>query len=190
LGRDKWTAEVKGTLPGLKPNAEMNAKVLVLSCWFLCPIVLPFIISFLVIPVYKDYYTISAAPAFYLLLALGIYNIRRVVPIILSLGVLVILITPCLRVYYVRDMNEQWQEAAAYVEQNSTPADVIVFGPMRTSASNRGHSTGTTKVTCRNAVWVCLIRPPLGYLEAVYCGSRAFLGGHTRHDRRLDLYLL
>jgi hypothetical protein len=113
----------------LQEVPDVTNKLLLVSSWLLCPILLPFIISIVIIPIYRGYYTISAAPALYLLMGLGIYNARRVVPLIIALSVLVILIAPSLGHYYVKDMNEQWKEAAAYVERNSIPSDVLVFAP-------------------------------------------------------------
>jgi hypothetical protein len=40
-----------------------------------------------------------------------------------------IVIVPGLQDYYVADINEQWQEVAAYVQENSRPNDVIIFAP-------------------------------------------------------------
>jgi hypothetical protein len=40
-----------------------------------------------------------------------------------------IVIIPGLQDYYAADINEQWQEAAAYVEENSQANDVIIFAP-------------------------------------------------------------
>jgi hypothetical protein len=78
---------------------------------------------------YVDKYTISASPALYLLLALGITTASEVVPEFISLGVLVILVAPGLQHYYVTDVKEQWREAAAYVGGNARKDDVIVFAP-------------------------------------------------------------
>jgi hypothetical protein len=78
---------------------------------------------------YLDRYTISAAPALYLLLALGIFSIRKIMPVIISLGVLIVMIAPSLGYYYATDLHEQWKEAAAYVDENSGPDEVIVFAP-------------------------------------------------------------
>jgi len=128
-GKNNWLTSVKRLGDNLPEVSDLKAKLILVGSWLLCPIVLPFLISLLIIPVYKDYYTISAAPALYLLLALGLYNARKVLPLLISISILVILIVPSLGVYYVKDMNEQWPEAALYVEKNSKPTDVIVFAP-------------------------------------------------------------
>lgn len=128
-GKRNMAAATRGIVNSLQEVPDIKGKLLLVGFWLLCPILMPYIISMLITPVYKDYYMISAAPALYLLLALGIYNARKVVPLILSLSVLVIMVAPSLRSYYVKDMNEQWIEAAEYVELNSVPNDVIVFAP-------------------------------------------------------------
>ena len=128
-GKSNWVTAVRRLFTHPQAAPDRTNGLLFVSCWLLCPIVLPFILSIVLIPLYKDYYTIGAAPALYLLLAFGIYNARKVMPSIISLGVLVVLIAPSLGVYYLSDMNEQWKEAAAYVESNSVSNDVIVFAP-------------------------------------------------------------
>jgi hypothetical protein len=104
-------------------------KLLLIGCWLVFPILLPFIVSILIAPIYADRYTISAAPALYLLVAVAILRIRKLVPWVVSLGALTILIVPGLSYYYSTAINEQWREAARYVEENSRPDEVIVFAP-------------------------------------------------------------
>jgi len=129
LGKNEIIAAGKKAVFSLWGGQEVKSKILLLSCWLICPILLPFILSFIVMPLYKHYYTISAAPALYLLLALGIFNIRKVVPLIISLSVLLVMIVPSLSYYYDTSIHEQWREAATYVSDNSGPDEVIVFAP-------------------------------------------------------------
>jgi len=128
-GKSAWIIAARRCFASLQEVPDLISKLVLLSCWLMCPIMLPFIFTLVVFPIYKEHYTISAAPALYLLMALGIFNIRKVVPIILSLAIVVVIIAPSLGQYYVRDMNEQWAEVAVYVEENSRPDDVIVFAP-------------------------------------------------------------
>jgi hypothetical protein len=74
-------------------------------------------------------YTIGASPAMYLLVALGIITARRLVPVPISVGVLIVLIAPGLHHYYVDDVQEQWREVAVYLEQNASQRDTIVYAP-------------------------------------------------------------
>jgi len=120
-------------IPNLKEESDISGKLLLTSLWLLCPIIIPFVFSLLFTPISGDRYSICAAPALYLLMAFVIFNVRKVVPLITSLGMIVIMIVPSLGYYYSHDIkyiNEQWQEVAELVENNSTPNDVIVFTPL------------------------------------------------------------
>jgi len=112
-----------------KVAPDLKNKILLVVFWFLCPIVLPAVISVILRPVYDDNYTIGASPALYLLVALTIFTVRRIVPLILSLVTLVIIVAPSLGHYYRTDIKEQWREAAKYVEENSGSGDIVVFAP-------------------------------------------------------------
>ncbi len=128
-GKNIWLSAWRRWNANLKEVPDLTGKLLLVSCWLVCPILLPFVFSYLITPIYKDQYTIGAASALYLLLALGIYSIRKLVPITISLMVLVIMIVPSLGNYFVNDVNEQWREVAAFVQANSSPTDEIVFAP-------------------------------------------------------------
>lgn len=105
------------------------SKVIFLICWLGLPIILPFILSFLLTPIYLDRYVISASPAFYLILAIVMVNIRKIIPTWAMICALIIMIFPSLFYYYSRDVHEQWQQVANYVQENSMGNDVIVFAP-------------------------------------------------------------
>lgn len=128
-GMTNWITSVKDLLPSLKGISDLPEKLLLLSFWLLFPILLPFLISIVMIPIYKVYYTINAAPALYLLLAFGIVQLRKVVPVMLSVVVLMTMTVPGLSYYYVTDINPQVREAAEYVRENPVSDGVIVFVP-------------------------------------------------------------
>jgi len=128
-GKDVLKLVVGELYVNVKEVPDSIGKVLMLVFWLLCPIILPFIASLLISPMYDDHYTISAAPAFYLLLALGLYSIRKPIPVIVSGAALLIMIVPGLVTYYQTDIHEQWRNAASYVTANSGPDDVILFAP-------------------------------------------------------------
>ncbi len=127
LGKSGFVTEIKKMIAGLLEVPEVKDKLLLASCWLLCPVILPFILSFLVAPMYRDRYMICAAPALYLLLALAIFSARKVMPILISLGALAVIIVPGLQYYYDTDAHQQWREAAAYVKENSVRNEIIVF---------------------------------------------------------------
>lgn len=115
----RW-GETLRTLPtrlGLARN-HMGA-LLMIACWLIVPVFLPFLISIAWKPVYLPRYSISALPAFCLLLAALIIYVRPVLPAYVALGALVVLLIPGMQNYYTQDLKEQWSEASAYIEANT-----------------------------------------------------------------------
>ncbi|MGH7901518.1 MAG: hypothetical protein ACRENZ_07250, partial [Thermodesulfobacteriota bacterium] len=126
-GIERWIASIRGLINSLKEFTSIGSELLLVITWLIVPIILPYILSEIFVPMYHHRYVISASPAFYLLLALIINKIGKVVPESITLGMIVIVITPGLYEFYVTPVREQWREAAAYVEQNSRENDVIVI---------------------------------------------------------------
>jgi uncharacterized membrane protein len=124
-----WFIELNSWFQDMRLPPHVSSEFVLVVIWFVVPIVLPFIYSNLFSPIFVDRYTICAAPAFYLLAANLVSRISRVVPIYISLGALMIVVVPGLQDYYVTDVNEQWREVAAYVQENGRSNDVIVFAP-------------------------------------------------------------
>lgn len=128
-GARQWLGLVKQLVPDIRGLSIKKNELLLVTCWLLCPIVLPFILSYLLVPMFDEQYTISASPALYLLLALGLTAVRKVVPELVVLGTLAILIVPGLQDYYVTDVKEQWRQSIDYVTENSRKGDMIVLAP-------------------------------------------------------------
>jgi 4-amino-4-deoxy-L-arabinose transferase-like glycosyltransferase len=128
-GREKWFGSLEDLANAARGLSSKKTELLLVICWFICPILLPFALSKLITPMYISKYTIAASPAFYIFLALGVSEVGKVVPELISLGFLLILIVPGLQGYYVKDVKEQWREVATYIEENSVEDDVIVFAP-------------------------------------------------------------
>lgn len=131
MGRGPWLTEVKGLVSRIKEevlhgNGSPLALVLL---WLLGPILFPFVLSKIIDPIYVHRYTIAAAPALYLLIALGLTSLRRVVPTYAALGALAILIAPGLYEYYTTDIKEQWREAAVLIQSREQANDRLVFAP-------------------------------------------------------------
>ena len=130
-GWRKWFAAVQDWIRGLSaPEARSRESVLMI-CWLAIPLLLPFIMSWVVVPIFNHRYNIGAAPALYLLLALFLLQIRKIVPVMLSLGALIILIVPGLNHYYETDINQQWRETTQYVAENAAMSNTVVFPPHR-----------------------------------------------------------
>jgi len=56
-------------------------------------------------------------------------GVRKAVPLLVSVGALLIAVAPGLQYYYVTDVKEQWREAVTYVDVDARAGDVIVFAP-------------------------------------------------------------
>jgi mannosyltransferase len=126
-GKGRWVANVGDLLSGLTSMMSKGNEWLLLVLWITIPILLPLVLSKIFGPMYHDRYMISASPAFYIILAFLVVRLGRVVPEVISLGLVVIIIAPGLYEFYVSPVREQWREAANYVEQNSTKDDLIIF---------------------------------------------------------------
>jgi 4-amino-4-deoxy-L-arabinose transferase-like glycosyltransferase len=127
MGKKQWFTSVKNLLHERHVFASKANGLLLLGCWFLCPLVFPFVLSKLIGPMYVDRYTISASPALYLMIAFGITRIGKIVPVAISLTALAIIVAPGLVSYYGTPVKEQWREAAAFVTANASDRDVVVF---------------------------------------------------------------
>ncbi len=127
-----WTpGKLLQSVKGLSWNISLEfvEEILLLLLWFSFPITIPFIVSQFSTPIYTTRYTISASPAFYLLVAKGIsaFTSRKA---LLFLVILVSLLTlPGLQHYYSHYMKEQWREIAGFIEHNTRARDVIVIWP-------------------------------------------------------------
>jgi uncharacterized membrane protein len=128
-GGGDWQTALRQTVDNLRVIPDIKRNSLLVICWLLCPPLVLFVVSKVVMPVYDHRYVISAAPALYLLLALILFSIRKAMPLSVSIGALLILIAPGLVRYYAIDVREQWREAAAYVEINEGENQIVVFAP-------------------------------------------------------------
>jgi hypothetical protein len=130
-GRRYWLASVQEFPKRLVTLSNSRSELLLVGLWLLCPIVMPMIISKLVAPMYLHRYTISASPALYILVALVLTRIRKIVPEAISVGTLVILIVPGLQDYYAGFDTPPWREITAYVSENSQPGYGLIFSDVQ-----------------------------------------------------------
>lgn len=110
-------------------TAGRGNEVVLAVCWFVLPLALPIVLSILVRPMFVSRYTSAAAPAVYLLLALGIWGVRRMVPPLLSVSLLAALIAPGLHTYYAKPYNEQWREMVDHVNGAARKGDAVLLSP-------------------------------------------------------------
>ncbi|PSP80114.1 hypothetical protein BRC81_02675 [Halobacteriales archaeon QS_1_68_20] len=91
------------------------------------PIAVPFLISYLIVPVYFPRFTIPASLALFLLVAVGIVNVtgrRRqfaiVAVVLLCSGVLV-------GQYHATDTAADWEGSAACINEGAEPGDAVLY---------------------------------------------------------------
>jgi 4-amino-4-deoxy-L-arabinose transferase-like glycosyltransferase len=110
----------------LRESSGISPLILV-GCWLIIPVISPFILSFVLGPMYLDRYVSTAAPALYLLIALAIVTLRQWVPLTLSVVIVTGMLIPGLHFFFTQDQKEQWYEVAAFIDEQSQENDVIVF---------------------------------------------------------------
>lgn len=117
----------------LKPDWGSFAIVFCLL-WLGFPIVLSFLISLVIKPIFLMYYLILVSPAFYLFVAKGLTAKKWKIQTIL---ILIILLDSTLvtTAYNLNTQNDQWREVAMYIDENAKPTDLILINSIGASSS-------------------------------------------------------
>lgn len=102
-----------------------DRRVVLLLFWLIVPIVVPFVISLTVTPIYLFKYTIPAAIAFYLLVALALDRLGGRAGVVSAAVVGVVLLGTTLR--YYDSPTEDWRQATAYVAGRAESGDTVIF---------------------------------------------------------------
>lgn len=106
---------------------DNRSKISLLSLWLVCPILLPFILSQISVPIFLPKYTIPASLAFTILVAYGLRSVRihqlQMVLILLILGFSMVF----LRIFYKTLRKDAWRDAVANVNKLARTKDLILF---------------------------------------------------------------
>jgi uncharacterized membrane protein len=95
---------------------EQHSQITMVFLLFVLPLLLPFIGSFLLAPMYSLRYIIPAASGLYLLLGLAVWMLRAVIPVRLIVLAYLILALPTLVLnYYVSTTKDDWRGAGTYL---------------------------------------------------------------------------
>jgi len=97
-----------------------------MTLFWLGSLFIPWVAEVAIGPAYLHRYVIWAAPAFFLLLAVGMVTFRRLIPLYASVGALVVLMGAGLLVYYQQPTREEWSTLYDYVLANEDEDDLIV----------------------------------------------------------------
>jgi len=125
-------APLRQTVAEAGPSIRSRGEALTLIVfWLLIPIVTPFVLSYVIAPIYYTRYVITAAPAIFLLTAALLWGLRRVVPLGWSLSVLVVLLgAHLIATYYQPPVKEQWDQGLAYIAANQSDDSALIFTTM------------------------------------------------------------
>ena len=102
-------------------------RIYFLFLWVLTPIVFLFILAQFRSLFFITRYVAVAAPAFYLLVAQGIRNLKNKYLKVIIVCVAVIFSLMTTASYYVRVTKNQWREVANYIDTNAKSKDVLLF---------------------------------------------------------------
>ncbi len=104
---------------------ETDATLMLL--FWLGAMFLPWLLEPVLGPAYAHRYVIWAAPAFFLLLAVGMVTFRRLIPLYASVGALAVLMLAGLLVYYQDPSREDWTSLYGHIAANEDADDLIVI---------------------------------------------------------------
>ncbi len=127
VGAERWLASLKSLPENLMNLNGHKRETLLVAVWLIFPILTPFLLSEFIKPMYLHRYVSCSSPAFYILIALVLVKMGKVVPLGITFAAYLILIVPGLHQFYVEPVREQWREVAAYVGNQGKTNDAIVF---------------------------------------------------------------
>ena len=184
-----------------------NRDVVLLFLWLIVPIVAPLVISLVATPIYQFKYTIPAAVAFYLLVALALNAFGPWVALAASVAVGLVLLVPT--VSYYDNHTEEWRQAAALVSAKAQPGDTVVFdssvsktafdyywarrdvsevmGSHVSGLTDTDLATVQTAASGTHAIWLVIShsRDPEGEIPALLGESRREVGDTQLHWVRI-----
>ena len=119
----------------LEAIREHESELVVILLWIAIPVVLPFLLSYLVQPMYELRYTIVAAPAFLMVIALGISLIQSMPRRVILIVLIVSTMAWPLVAFYDQPQKDQWSEAADVTAEYADDATLIIIAPGWTNPS-------------------------------------------------------
>lgn len=142
--------------------------------WFAVPLLTPFVLSYLVAPLFVARYTIAALPALLLFLSKEIRRLGsvefRYIGIVLLLGAAI----AGLPGYYGQPQNGEWREATGFIAGNTSEGDLVMVsdraandtfafyydgpGQVRGIQEDANESTFNETVRGHDTVWVVFSR--------------------------------
>jgi uncharacterized membrane protein len=155
--------------PALLSQLGRDRRFGLLVLWAAVPVVVPFALSFVVTPIYQFKYTIPAAVACYLILALAVESVAPRVALAAGAVVAGAFLVMTVR-YYGDYETEEWRQATTYLNDRARPGDVILFD---SSVGKEAFDYYWRRSDVQEVVGSRLEPPTLANLAAVSTASRA-----------------
>lgn len=147
-------------------------KIYLLLLWLVCPVILPFLVSKFLSPIFLPKYTIPALPAFIILAARGLSSVR-----FHQLRMLVVVLIICfslinLRNYYGTVKKDQWRDAVAHFEKTAQANDAVLLNPPSSVSAFNYYSkrTDLIKIPFPDYKWDFKAETVAQYLKPVVQG--------------------
>lgn len=107
---------------------SINVKwIYMLFIWLLVPILTPFVISLVSLPIFTPKYIIAASLALYIMVAKGITNINKKYIKFFIIALIIVISFINITSIYETIKNEQWREVVNYTESNAKSGDLLLF---------------------------------------------------------------
>ncbi len=126
-GKKKWLKSLKQFFSGYKTIWKIKSETLLVVLWLFVPILLVLIMSEVIKPMYLDRYLICSAPAFYILTALILTKLNKVVPLGIILIAFLILISSGLYTHHTKPSRKDWREVGSYIKEKDYGKTSIVL---------------------------------------------------------------
>ncbi|MWG33433.1 glycosyltransferase family 39 protein [Halomarina oriensis] len=97
-----------------------------LLTWAVVPVLVPFVLSYTVTPIFVHRYTIGASLAVALLAGGGLTRLERGHVRYAAVAIVLVGAVASLPAHYGTDQKEQWREATATVEEEAAPGDLVI----------------------------------------------------------------
>lgn len=121
---------LKGSWGDITPTTDRHSKIKNVSfllLWILTPIIIAYILSYLLRPFLDARYVFFVIPAYYLLISRGVFWFKnKTLQLFFVLGITLINIY-CLYFYYTFPQKEQWRESVNFIQSSKLKADAIVL---------------------------------------------------------------
>jgi uncharacterized membrane protein len=110
-----------------KDNVPFNLRLFLLICLFCC-IIIPFLTSLYIVPLYvAGRYEIIAYPIFVLMIAIGISTLRKSIARKSLIAIIVVLSLTTLYNYYFLFQKSNIKSVSTFISKNASKNDILVF---------------------------------------------------------------